>query len=101
MEKLGEGSNSSTDISIEEFVNQCITNDNSEDFLLEQQMLRNTKIADGMEIPDAGDIACSPELTFGKNTLDMIDEFIQKENSGNRNKTYSWKIVFKKLFCCF
>lgn len=97
MEKVEEGGNSSTDTSIEEFVNQCMTNDNSEDFLLEQQMLGNTKTADGMEIPDAGDIACSPELTFGKNTLDMIDEFIQKEKFGNRSKSNFWK----RLFFCF
>jgi hypothetical protein len=55
-----------------------------------------------MKIPNAEQIASSPEITFGQDTMNMVDEFMRNETLARSRvkKGNIFKRVLRKVFCC-
>lgn len=53
-----------------------------------------------MQIPNAEDVASSPELVFGENTITMIDEFMKNEMKTQKTKKKGIRRIIAMLSCC-
>lgn len=76
------------------------------DFLFESREFgsrENANLASPViAIPNADEIKSSPEISFGQDTLNMVDEFMKSEAIAQRSikKRSVASRILRRLFCC-